>query len=133
MDFGDAIIEVDDVSKAVAVDQVGSWCSQMPGASRDNTFGPETDVYRVSDKIFAMVNTDDPGFVTLKAPPEEVQAVLAQYDCARPGYYMNKRHWVTIDLNIEEPVAELRELIADSYRLVFSSLSKKHQAEISSS
>ena len=104
----------------------------MPGASLDHAFGPETDIYRVGDKIFAMVNTDDPGYVTLKAPPEEVQALLVQYDCTRPGYYMNKRHWITIDLTGDEPVAELPDLIADSYRLVFTSLSKKRQAEIRS-
>ena len=114
------------------LDQIGEWCHQMPGASLDHTFGPETDVHRVGDKIFAMVNTDDPGFVTLKAPPEEVQALLDQYDGTRPGYYMNKRHWITVDLNRDVPVDELPALIADSYRLVFSSLSKQHQATIHS-
>ena len=117
---------------ALQIDQIGFWCHQMPEASLDHTFGPETDVYRVSDKIFAMVNTDDPGFVTLKAPPEEVQALLGQYDSTRAGYYMNKRHWITIDLNGDVPVVELPDLIADSYQLVFTSLSKKRQAEINS-
>ncbi|MEZ5383810.1 MAG: MmcQ/YjbR family DNA-binding protein [Microthrixaceae bacterium] len=104
----------------------------MPEASLDNTFGPEVDVYRLDNKIFAMVKTSDPGYVTLKAPPEEVLALLDQYGCARPGYYMNKRHWITFDLTGDEPVAELPDLIADSYRLVRSSLSKKRQAEIDS-
>lgn len=104
----------------------------MPGASLDHTFGPEVDVYRVDNKIFAMINTDDPGYVTLKALPEEVLALLDQYDCTRPGYYMNKRHWITIDLIGDEPVAEIPDLIADSHRLVFASLSKSRQAEICS-
>lgn len=115
-----------------ALDQIGGWCQHMAGASLDHAFGLETDVYRVSDKIFAMVNTNDPGYVTLKARPEEVRALLEQYDCTRPGYYMNKRHWITIDLNGDVPTAELPDLIAESHRLVFSSLPKKLQAEISS-
>lgn len=114
------------------LDQVGAWCRQMTGTSLDHAFGPETDVYRVSDKIYAMVKTADPGFVTLKARPEEVQALLDQYDCTRPGYYMNKRHWITLDLIGDVPLAELPDLIAESYRLVFSSLSKGQQAEIHS-
>lgn len=113
-------------------DQIGGWCHQKPGASLDHTFGPEVDVYRVANKIFAMVNADEPGYVTLKALPEEVLALLDQYDCTRPGYYMNKRHWITIDLIGDEPVAEIPDLIADSYHLVFASLSKNRQAEISS-
>lgn len=113
-------------------DVIGGWCSEMPGASMDHTFGPEVDVYRVANKIFAMVNAGDPGYVTRKALPEEVLALLDQYDCTRPGYYMNKRHWITIDLIGGETLTEIRDLIADSHRLVFASLSKNRQAEINS-
>ena len=107
-------------------------CAAMQGATLDHTFGPETDIYRVGNKMFALVNTEDLGAATLKASPEEVQALLAQYDFVRPGYYMNKRHWVTIDLVDSVPVDELRELVAESYRLVLQSLPKKHQSEIRS-
>lgn len=117
-------------SDAAPLDQIGSWCRRMSGATVDNTFGLETDVYRVGGKIFAMVNTDGLGYVTLKAPPDEVIALLDQYDCARPGYYMNKRHWITFDVSDSIPMTELPELIADSHRLVLGSLSKKRQAEI---
>ena len=115
---------------AASLDQIGSWCRRMSGATVDNTFGPETDVYRVGNKIFAMVNTDGPGYVTLKAPPDEVLALLDQYDCARPGYYMNKRHWITFDVSDSIPMTELPELITDSHRLVLGSLPRKRQAEI---
>lgn len=117
---------------APTIGQICGWCHEMPGASLDHAFGPEVDVYRVDNKVFAMVNTDEPGYVTVKAMPEEVLALLDQYDCTRPGYYMNKRHWITIDLTDDEPVAEIPDLISDSYRLVFASLSKTRQAEISS-
>lgn len=111
-------------------DQIGGWCSQMPGVSLDHTFGPEVDVYRVDNKIFAMVNTDEPGYVTLKALPEEVLALLDQYDDIRPGYHMNKRHWITIDLSGDATVAEIPDLIVESHRLVVASLPKKRQVEI---
>ncbi len=110
--------------------QIGRWCNQMPGASLDHTFGPGVDVYRVDSKIFAMVNTHEPGYLTLKALPEEALALLDQYDCTRPGCYMNKRHWITIDLIGDETVTEIPDLIAESHRLVFASLSKNRQAAI---
>jgi predicted DNA-binding protein (MmcQ/YjbR family) len=102
----------------------------MPSATVDNTFGHETNVYRVADKIFALVNVEDDNCVTLKTLPEDGEALLAQYDFVRPGYYMNKRHWITIDLVPGVPMDEVRELIDDSYRLVFESLPRKGQAQL---
>lgn len=37
----------------------------------DNTFGPETNLYRVTNKMFAVGNADGGNFVTLKTHPEE--------------------------------------------------------------
>lgn len=105
------------------LEQIQRRCAGQNAATQDNTFGPQTDVYRVGEKIFAMVNDDD-GFVTLKAEPDDVLALQQQYGFVRPGYYMNKRHWVTVDLVPDLPVAEVCELVDDSYRLVYESLTK---------
>jgi len=114
------------------VEQVCGWCTDMLGSTCDNTFGPQTNVYRVGEKIFAMINLGDGEFVTLKALPDEAEALREQYDSVRPGYYMNKRHWITIDLVGEVAMDEIRELVAESHRLVFESLTKKLQAELRS-
>jgi len=102
----------------------------MPAATVDNTFGFETNVYRVSGKIFALVSVEDDNYVTLKTLPEDGEGLRAQYDFVRPGYYMNKRHWITVDLVADVPMDEVQELIGESYRLVFESLPKKRQAEL---
>jgi len=118
------------VSKAIDAEQVSGWCSGLPSATLDNTFGPQTDVYRVGNKIFAMVNVEDANMVTLKVLPEEGEALRAQHDFVRPGYYMNRRHWITVDLSPGLHFEELEELICESYRLVFGSLPKAARAEI---
>ncbi|MCW8921281.1 MAG: MmcQ/YjbR family DNA-binding protein [Sedimenticola sp.] len=41
-----------------------------------------------------------------------------------PGYYMNKKHWITISLGGDLPDAILTELTAKSYALVVSKLTK---------
>ncbi len=61
---------------------------------------------------------------------EEGEALRSQYDFVRPGYYMNKRHWIAVDLVDEIPMDEVAELVDESYRLVFESLPKKRQAEL---
>ncbi len=109
-----------------AIEAVSAQCTALPGTTVDNTFGDDTDVYRVANKMFALVNVES-GTVTLKVPPEEGIALRAQHACVTPGYYMNKRHWVTIDLNSGFPHDELAELVAGSRDLVIASLTKAHR------
>ena len=107
------------------IERVCEWCDELSGATLGYPFGPEAAVYKVGGKIFALVAVDEsPGRVTVKAPPEEGEALRAQYAFVREGYYMNKRHWITIDLVAEAPLAEIRELIVDSHRLVVAGLPK---------
>jgi predicted DNA-binding protein (MmcQ/YjbR family) len=113
------------------LDAVIAQLEAMLNTTIDNTFGEQTDVYRVANKMFALLNADAAS-LTLKALPEDSEALRAQYACVSPGYYMNKRHWITIDLN--GPIAgdELAELVAESRRLVVASLTKAQRAAIDS-
>ncbi len=102
-----------------------AWCEAKPGATLEYPFGPEAAVFKVAGKMFALVAADGPpDYVTLKAVPEEGEALRAQYDFIREGYYMNKRHWITVDLEPEASSALVEDLVADSYDLVVSKLPK---------
>jgi len=54
----------------------------------------------------------------------------AQFDDIRPGYYMNKLHWNSVDANGDVPDDVLRQMADESYRLVLGGLSKRAQREI---
>ena len=43
---------------------------------------------------------------------------------------MNKRHWITVELNGELKDKNLRDIIDDSYKLVVSKLTKIQKAEL---
>lgn len=112
------------------IDQIDSWCSEQPSATVDNTFGDDTNVHRVGTKIFAMVHIVGDPFVTLKVPPEEGLALQQLYVEVRPGYYMNKRHWITIDFPAPLLEQELRELITQSHRIVAATLTAKMRTQL---
>ena len=112
------------------VDQVCAWAEVLPGSALEYPFGPETAVFKVGGRIFALVALDTEEYVTLKVEPDEGLALRAQYDFVREGYYMNKRHWITIDLGPNVPMQEVRELIENSYSLVVASLPKKLRTEL---
>jgi len=108
------------------IDMARDWCSKMPAAVLSFPFGDDAAVYKVGDKIFSLATVDaEPGYITVKVEPIEGEFLRDRYSFIREGYYMNKRHWITIDLVPEVPMDEVRELIEDSHRLVVSSLTTK--------
>jgi predicted DNA-binding protein (MmcQ/YjbR family) len=97
-----------------------------PGAEETTPFGPDTLVYKVGGKIFALTSPDDfPSTINLKCDPERSIALRDQYAAIIPGYHMNKRHWITLTLDGSVPPQLVRELIDHSYALVAASLPKR--------
>ncbi|MEN8113513.1 MAG: MmcQ/YjbR family DNA-binding protein [Actinomycetota bacterium] len=115
----------------VDVDDVLGWCESMKGALLEYPFGPEAAVFKVGGKMFALVSAGEtPGYVTLKAVPEEGEALRMQHAFIREGYYMNKRHWITVDFAEDTPAQLVRGLLEDSYDLVVSKLPKRVRIEL---
>ena len=69
---------------------------ELPGAERDNPFGPEWDVYKVRGRVFLLIPLDGTGRVTLKSHPEDSVALRETFADIVPGYHMNKKHWITL-------------------------------------
>lgn len=94
-------------------------CLGLRGATESFPFGPETPVYKAANgKVFAiMTEPGDPSpAVTLKAHPLDGEALRAQHPSIIPGYHMNKRHWLTVPLDVAD--ALLVDLVTESHRLV---------------
>lgn len=89
--------------------------------------------YMIKDKLFAAIVKNGQGedtMLTLKLSPDEGAFLREQYEAINPGYYMNKLHWNSINLDYTVPNELIRGLIEKSYHLVLSGFSKKIQKEI---
>ncbi len=112
-------------------DDLRRACLALPGADEQSPFGPETSVFKVEGKIFAITALASPPLrVSLKCEPELAEQLRASYAAVVPGYHLNKRHWntVTLDGSIEDRL--VLDMIEDSYDLVVSSLSKVRQRKL---
>ncbi len=119
------------MSADTKIEQVHAWCNSMKGAVLEFPFGEDAAVYKAGGKMFALATMhDDPGYVTLKVDPDDGVMLRSQYDFIREGYYMNKRHWITIDLVPAVPMDEVRQLIRESHLLVAASLTRAKRAEL---
>ncbi len=89
--------------------------------------------YKINNKVFASIcrdKNDKPYYITLKLEPMRGEALRKQYKDIIPGYYANKLHWNSIAADGEVPDDLLKDMLDESYHLIFNSLSKKKQAEI---
>lgn len=106
-------------------------CLLKAGATEGFPFGEDTLVFKVGGKIFALLSLSSvPTQINLKCEPEKAIALRAEHPAVRPGYHMNKTHWNTVVFDGSLPHHLLEEMIEDSYRLVFNSLSRKARAAI---
>jgi len=112
------------------IEMIREYCLKLPFTKESFPFDEETLVFKVSGKIFALLNLISPQILNVKCDPESAVELREKYEFIRPGYHMNKKHWNTIDLenNIREEF--LYEWINDSYELVVSGMSKKEQIKI---
>jgi len=103
----------------VKPEELRDWCLQMPGASETFPFNPETSVFKVGGKIFALSALGaDQLKVSVKCDPEVGEGLRATHESIVPGYHLNKRHWITVTLGGDAPDDAVRDLIEDSYDLV---------------
>ena len=105
-------------------DAIGHILSK-PGTEETLPFGPDTLVYKVGGKMFALTSPDDfPPALNLKCDPARALELRDAHPAIAPGYHMNKRHWNTLTLDGSVPAKLVRELIDHSYELVVAGLPK---------
>ena len=106
-------------------------CLGFTGAEETYPFGPNTTVFKVHGKIFAIAALDaEPPSISLKCEPALAEQLRGDHEAITPGYHLNKRHWNTVLLDGSVPERMVVEMIEDSYDLVVAKLPKSKQAEL---
>lgn len=108
-----------------------SYCLSKNGVTEDTPFDPDTLCFRVGGKIFAIVDILAFESVNLKCDPELAVDIRERYTGVTPGYHMNKKHWNTVSFDGSVPDSVILEWVDHSSELVFKSLPKKVQADLS--
>ena len=109
---------------------VRELCAELPQSQETFPFGPDTLVFKVGGKLYALLDIQsDPLILSLKVRPELGDELRAAYPAITPGYHLNKRHWVTLRLG-GVPDELGRELLRGSYALVLGCLTRAARAEL---
>lgn len=108
------------------LDDLRTYCLSLPHTTEELPFGPDTLVFKVAGKVFAISGLDAiPPGVALKCDPERAVELRERYSAITPAYHMNKQHWNGVAFTGEVPDDEIRALVDHSYALVVAGLPKK--------
>jgi predicted DNA-binding protein (MmcQ/YjbR family) len=98
-------------------------CLSFPGATETFPFAPDTSVFKVEGKMFALSPLGRrPLRVSLKCEPALAEQLRQMHEAVTPGYHLNKKHWNTVALDGSLPEQTVRDMVEDSYDLVVSRL-----------
>ena len=112
------------------IDEFRDYCLVKKGVTEETPFGPDTLVFKVMGKVFAITGIDDFAFVNLKCDPERSAELREEYEGIKPGWHMNKKHWNSVHTDGTVPERLFKELIDHSYDLIAQSLPKKLREEL---
>lgn len=113
------------------IEEFRIYCLEKPAVTEEFPFGPETLVFKVAGKVFALTGLDEINFkVNLKCDPDYAIELRESYEEVKPGYHMNKKHWNTVDFEGSLPEELLRNLTNHSYELVVKSLPKSKRENL---
>jgi len=87
-------------------------------------------LYKIMNKMFAIVSTRGEPFVILKCDPAQVPLLKAQYQAIGHRSHLDPRFWICVMLDADVPTKTLKQLVDHSYTQVVATLTRKQQATL---
>jgi predicted DNA-binding protein (MmcQ/YjbR family) len=100
------------------IESLREYCISKKGADESFPFGEDTLVFKVTGKIFALVNLDGDLSINLKCDPAFAIELRERFSSVTAGYHMNKKHWNTVLLDGSVPDKDICSWIDHSYDLI---------------
>ncbi len=96
-------------------DAIREHCLSMPGAVLEHPWGEFA--FKVGGKMFAVTGGATPVRITVKARPED-QDALCTHPAIERAAYVGRFGWVTVTIRNKETLRLAMDLVDASYRLV---------------
>jgi predicted DNA-binding protein (MmcQ/YjbR family) len=109
---------------------IRKYCLSFPGAMEEMPWENHL-AFKVGGKIFLIYNLgkENSNRLSLKCSPEKFHELI-EIENIIPAPYLARNKWITLKDGCKINVKELKELILESYSLVFSKLPLKLKKEL---
>ena len=111
--------------------QLKAFLAAKPGAvGAALPSAPGVTLYKVMGKIFAILEMRRVNCVILKCDPHLAEVLREQYAGIGHRSHLDRRFWISVDLDGDVPAEEIDRLAAHSYDAVRATLTRKQKAEL---
>ena len=87
-------------------------------------------IYKVMGKMFAILAVRGTPNVILKCDPHLAEVLRGHYQGVGHRSHLDRRFWISVDLDSDVPASEVRRLVDHSYEQVCAGLTRKQKAEL---
>jgi predicted DNA-binding protein (MmcQ/YjbR family) len=91
---------------------------------------PSAIIYKVAGKMFGILSVRGDEFVILKCDPHLAEILRGQYAGIGHRSHLERRFWISIELDADVPAEETERLVAHSYEQVCAKLTRKQRAAL---
>jgi predicted DNA-binding protein (MmcQ/YjbR family) len=112
-----------------------TFLDAQPGAmaqamSPPRTAVPNILIYKVKGKMFAILSIRGAENVILKCDPHLAETLRQDYAGIGHRSHLDRRSWISVDLDADVPLDVVKRLAEQSYALVCARLTRKQKAEL---
>ncbi len=112
------------------IEELREFCLSVKGSSECLPFDEYSLVFKVLDKMFALLPLDNDRLcISIKCDPEKAIELREHYNAVEPAYHFNKKYWNTIYLSNDMDDEDVKKWILHSVDEVVKKLSKKIREE----
>jgi predicted DNA-binding protein (MmcQ/YjbR family) len=105
------------------IEELREFCLSIKGSEECLPFDEVTLVYKVMDKMFALLPLDsDRLSISVKCDPDTAIELRERYEAVEAAYHFNKKYWNTLFPNMDMEDKEIREWILHSVDEVIKKL-----------
>src|SRR6478735_8280711 len=89
-------------------------------------------IYKIMGKMFAILSLRAEPFVIVKCDPFRADLLRESYRGIGHRSHLDRRYWISVDLDADVPAHEIRALVAHSWDQVAATLTRRQRAELAS-
>jgi len=114
---------------------VQAWIETQPGAE-GHAFTPRRNspplvvIYKVMGKVFAILSVRGTPDVILKCDPTLASVLRKDYTGVGHRSHLDRRFWISVRLDADVPLKEIKGLVSLSYDLVCAKLTAKQKTAL---
>lgn len=109
------------------IESIREYCIRKKAVTECFPFDEYNLVFKVVDRMFALINLENPDRIFLKCEPEYAIELRDRYNGIEGAFHFNKKHWNQVHLESDVSDSLIKELIDHSYNEVIKKFTRKQK------